>query len=159
MQMVSILKGAVDRGTGRKTKINGIEIAGKTGTTNNNTDAWFVGFTSDLIVGVYTGFDRPRSLGKRETGSTIAVPIFRDFIENYYKNKTILPFTIPKGIELIKIDYETGKIGPNNVKNKSVYEAFSKTDKVVTSNETLVGSDGFKIIQIQNEESEEFIIY
>ena len=52
-QMVSILKGAVDRGTGRKTKIDGIEIAGKTGTTNNNTDAWFIGFTSDLIIGVY----------------------------------------------------------------------------------------------------------
>ena len=60
--MVSILKGAVDRGTGRKTKIDGIEIAGKTGTTNNNTDAWFIGFTSDLIIGVYAGLIDPSHL-------------------------------------------------------------------------------------------------
>ena len=88
-QMVSILKGAVDRGTGRKTKIDGIEIAGKTGTTNNNTDAWFIGFTSDLIIGVYAGFDIPKSLGKRETGSSVAVPIFRDFVKNYYQENLI----------------------------------------------------------------------
>ncbi len=158
-QMVSILKGAVDRGTGRKTKINGIEIAGKTGTTNNNTDAWFIGFTSDLIIGVYTGFDNPDSLGKRETGSSVAVPIFKDFIENYYKNKPILPFTIPKGIELIKIDFESGKIVNNLNKAETIYEAFSKSDNLAIKNETLVGSEGFQIIQIEKDNIEEYIIY
>ena len=157
--MVSILKGAVDRGTGRKTRIKGIEIAGKTGTTNNNTDAWFIGFTSDLIIGVYTGFDKPESLGKRETGSSVAAPIFRKFVEKFYEDKSILPFTIPKGIELIKIDQDTGKI-TNTVENsKTIYEAFSKNDNLATNNETLIGSEGFKIIQIEESQSNKYLIY
>ncbi len=158
-QMVSILKGAVERGTGRKTKIEGIEIAGKTGTTNNNTDAWFLGFTSDIIVGVYTGFDIPESLGKRETGSSVAVPIFKNFIKNYYENTKALPFIIPAGVELIKIDYETGQIS-NKIKDaKTIYEAFGKNDNLLNSKETLVGSEGFQIIEIENSEENEFLIY
>ncbi len=158
-QMVSILKGAVDRGTGRKTKLNGIEIAGKTGTTNNNTDAWFIGFTSDLIIGIYSGFDMPQSLGRRETGSSVAVPIFRDFISSYYEDKIAIPFKIPKGIELIKIDYDTGKIRDFSENNKTIYEAFSKNDNLNISKEILVGSEGFQTIQIQNDLDEKYIIY
>ena len=158
-QMVSILKGAVDRGTGRKTKIEGIEIAGKTGTTNNNTDAWFLGFTSDIIVGVYTGFDIPESLGKRETGSSIAVPIFKNFISNYYESNTSLPFIIPAGVELIKIDYDTGQIS-NKIKDaKTIYEAFGNNDNLSNLEETLVGSEGFQIIEIEGNEENEFLIY
>ena len=149
----------MDRGTGRKTKINGIEIAGKTGTTNNNTDAWFIGFTSDIIVGVYAGFDIPETLGKKETGSSVAVPIFKKFIEEYYENNSVLPFTIPKGIELIKIDHETGKITQNQDKSKTIYEAFSKSDNLAINNKTLIGEEGFQIIQIQDEDSDEFVIY
>ena len=157
--MVSILKGAVDRGTGRKTKIEGIEIAGKTGTTNNNTDAWFIGFTSDVIVGVYTGYDIPKSLGKRETGSSVAVPIFKNFIKNYYEDKKALPFIIPKGVELIKIDYDTGQIS-NKIKDaKTIYEAFGKNDNLSNSKETLVGSEGFQIIEIEDSEENEFLVY
>jgi penicillin-binding protein 1A len=158
-QMVSILKGAVDRGTGRKTKIDGIEIAGKTGTTNNNTDAWFLGFTSDLIVGVYAGFDIPESLGKRETGSSVAVPIFKNFIKKYYENKKSLPFIIPAGVELIKIDYETGQISNKVNDAKTIYEAFGKSDKLSNLKETLVGSEGFQIIEIESSEENEFLIY
>ena len=158
-QMVSILKGAVERGTGRKTKIEGIEIGGKTGTTNNNTDAWFIGFTSDLIVGVFAGFDNPRSLGKRETGSSVAVPIFKDFIVNYYKNNPVLPFKIPSGVELIKIDYESGKISNTQDKSKTIYEAFSKDDNLTTDNKTLVGIEGFQLIRIEDQEIDEFVIY
>ena len=158
-QMVSILKGAVDRGTGRKTKIEGIEIAGKTGTTNNNTDAWFLGFTSEIIVGVYTGFDIPESLGKRETGSSVAVPIFKNFISNYYESKKALPFIIPTGVELIKIDYDTGQIS-NKIKNtKTIYEAFGNNDNLSNYKETLVGSEGFQIIEIEDSEENEFLIY
>ncbi len=158
-QMVSILKGAVDRGTGRKTKIDGIEIAGKTGTTNNNTDAWFIGFTSDIIVGVYTGFDIPESLGKKETGSSVAVPIFKNFIEKYYDNKKSLPFIIPPGIELIKIDYDTGQISNNINDNKTIYEAFGKSDNLISLKETLVGIDGFQTIEIEDNVDNEFLIY
>ncbi len=158
-QMVSILKGAVDRGTGRKTKIEGIEIAGKTGTTNNNTDAWFLGFTSDIIVGVYTGFDIPESLGKKETGSSVAVPIFKNFIKNYYENKKALPFIIPGGVELIKIDYDTGQISNKISDTKTIYEAFGKSDNLSNLKETLVGSEGFQFIEIENSEENEFLIY
>ncbi len=158
-QMVSILKGAVDRGTGRKTKIEDIEIAGKTGTTNNNTDAWFLGFTSDIIVGVYTGFDIPESLGKRETGSSVAVPIFKNFISKYYESKKALPFIIPAGVELIKIDYDTGQIS-NKIKDaKTIYEAFGNNDKLSNLKETLVGKEGFQIIEIEDTQENEFLIY
>ena len=158
-QMVSILKGAVDRGTGRKTKIEGIEIAGKTGTTNNNTDAWFLGFTSDIIVGVYTGFDIPESLGKRETGSSVAVPIFKNFISNYYESKKALPFIIPAGVELIKIDFDTGQIS-NKIKDaKTIYEAFGNNDNLSNLKETLVGIEGFQIIEIEDSEETEFLVY
>ena len=158
-QMVSILKGAVDRGTGKKTKIEGIEIGGKTGTTNNNTDAWFIGFTSDLIIGIYAGFDIPGSLGRRETGSSVAVPIFKDFLSNHYFDKPILPFTIPNGIELVKINYDTGKISNEFNKSKTIYEAFSKSDNLSLDNKTLIGREGFQIIQIESNYEEEFVIY
>ena len=152
-QITSMLKGAVDRGTGKKTRFNGIEIAGKTGTTNNNTDAWFIGYTSDLIVGIYSGFDRPVSLGKRETGSSVAVPIFREIMGEHLSESVSLPFRVPPGIELIKTDINTGKIIINDNTN-TIYEAFGKNDKLNPSSETLVGSKGFVPIQV-NEISED----
>ncbi|MDC0032830.1 PBP1A family penicillin-binding protein [Pelagibacteraceae bacterium] len=159
-QIVSMLQGAVERGTGRRTKINGLEIAGKTGTTNSNTDAWFIGFTSDIIVGVYAGFDKPSSLGKTETGSSIAVPIFKEFISNYYLEKRNIPFKIPQGIELIRTDIDTGEIKSNQINSKTIYEAYRKNDKLLTNKKTLVGKDGFKIIQIDEiGDSYEFVIY
>ena len=158
-QMVSILKGAVDRGTGRRTKITGFEIGGKTGTTNNNTDAWFIGFTSDLIIGVYAGFDNPRTLGKRETGSSVAVPIFKDFLTSYYKGKKALPFKIPKGVELIQVNMDTGEVSFEAGKDKTIYEAFRKSDKLLLDKKTLIGSEGFQIIQIEEELEDEIVIY
>jgi penicillin-binding protein 1A len=159
-QIVSMLQGAVERGTGRRTKINGLEIAGKTGTTNSNTDAWFIGFTSDIIVGVYAGFDKPSSLGKTETGSSVAVPIFKEFISNYYLDKRNIPFKIPQGIELIRTDIDTGEIKSNQINSKTIYEAYRKNDKLLTNKKTLVGKDGFQIIQIDEiGDSDEFVIY
>jgi penicillin-binding protein 1A len=153
-----MLKGAVDRGTGRKTSFKGIEIAGKTGTTNNNTDAWFIGYTSDLIIGIYTGFDKPLSLGKKETGSSVAVPIFKDIIQQYLNSNKSLPFRVPNGIELIKTDLDTGKIITNNDSN-SIYEAFGINDKISPNSETLIGVEGFKSIQIDEINDDTYLVY
>jgi len=108
-QMVSMLEGVVKRGTGRR--ISGLElaVAGKTGTTNDNTNGWFIGFTPDLTVGVFVGYDMPRPLGKRETGSTVAVPIFGDFIERASAGRPVIPFRRPSGVTLIPVDSETGE--------------------------------------------------
>jgi penicillin-binding protein 1A len=157
-QITSMLKGAVDRGTGKKTRFNGIEIAGKTGTTNNNTDAWFIGYTSDLIVGVYSGFDKPLSLGKKETGSSVAVPIFKKIINEYLAENNSLPFRVPQGIELIKIDLNTGKIIINENSN-TIYEAFGKNDKLNPNSETLIGSEGFVPIQVNEIDEDINLIY
>ena len=81
-QITAILSGAVERGTAKKLKSLKVPLAGKTGTTNNNYDAWFIGFSSNLVIGVYIGFDNPKTLGKFETGSKAALPIFKTFIEN-----------------------------------------------------------------------------
>ena len=86
-QMTSILEGVVQRGTGRGLKNLNLDLAGKTGTTNDNTDAWFIGFTSKLVIGVYVGMDEPQSLGKYETGAKTAMPIFKDFVKNAIQKK------------------------------------------------------------------------
>ena len=107
-QMTSILQGVVDRGTAKKLKSLNVPLAGKTGTTNNNFDAWFIGFSSNLVVGVYIGFDNPRTLGKNETGSKVALPIFKDFIENALFMDDFNEFEIPENIYLTSINYNTG---------------------------------------------------
>ena len=107
-QMTSMLEGVVNNGTGKKISSLGITLAGKTGTTNDNKDAWFIGFSPDLVVGVYVGHDQPRSLGFKQTGSAVAVPIFKDFMEKAEINKQNTPFRIPSGISFVKIDSKTG---------------------------------------------------
>ena len=86
-QMTSMLEGVVKRGTGRKLKDLNLDIAGKTGTTNKNTDTWFIGYTSKLVVGVYVGLDEPKSLGRYETGAKTALPIFKNFVKGAIKRK------------------------------------------------------------------------
>ena len=122
-QMVSMLKGAINRGTGVIVKSLERNLAGKTGTTNGNTDAWFVGFSSDLVVGVFVGFDNPRPLGYKETGSSVAAPIFRDFMKETLKNTPDIPFRRPSGIKLISVDPKTGFKVNSKVKG-SILEAF-----------------------------------
>jgi penicillin-binding protein 1A len=122
-QMVSMLEGVVQRGTGIRIKAVGKPLAGKTGTTNKSRDAWFLGFSPDLAVGVYIGFDNPRSLGRRETGSSVAVPVFRDFMAQALVNQPTIPFRIPPGIQLVRVAYATGlPAGPDD--RKVVLEAF-----------------------------------
>ena len=119
-QLVSIMSGAVQRGTGRKAKQLGKVIAGKTGTSNDAKDNWFVGFTPHMIVGTYLGYDNPKSLGANASGAKIALPLFVDFMKNAYKKES-LDFKIPDSIKLVSIDYETGE--PSNEKG-SIMEAF-----------------------------------
>jgi len=101
-QMVTMLQGVVQRGTGIAVAVLGRPVAGKTGTTNDVLDAWFVGFTPDLAVAVWVGFDMPRTLGPHEQGAVTAAPIFRDFLRDALKDVPARDFTRPKGIVVVK---------------------------------------------------------
>ncbi len=122
-QMVSMLEGVVQRGTGASIRSVGKPLAGKTGTTNDSNDAWFVGFAPDLAVGVYIGFDTPKSLGRKETGSSAAAPIFKQFMTEALADRPAIPFRVPPGIRLVRVDATTGQrasAGSGNV----IWEAF-----------------------------------
>lgn len=122
-QTVSMLEGVVQRGTGKAINDLGRPLAGKTGTTNRSHDAWFIGFSPDLVLGVYAGFDEPRSLGKRETGSSVAVPIFKDFMEQALADQAPAPFRVPDGIRHVQINADTGVRAGSNDENV-IWEAF-----------------------------------
>ena len=126
-QVTSILEGAVKRGTAKKLRDLNVPIAGKTGTTNNNYDAWFIGFTSNLVIGVYIGFDNPKTLGRYETGSKAALPIFKDFVKNALFKEDFKEFKIPKGIYLTSLNYDTGKKASLGDKN-AIIEALKAED-------------------------------
>jgi penicillin-binding protein 1A len=103
-----MLEGVVQRGTGTAAKAIGKPIAGKTGTTNDYNDAWFVGYSPDLVVGVWIGFDKPHSLGRGETGGQLAAPIFTEFMEQALADTPPVPFRVPPGLNFIPIDRRTG---------------------------------------------------
>lgn len=123
-QMVSMMEGVVQKGTARSVgRVIKKPLAGKTGTTNDSHDAWFVGFSADLVVGVFVGFDRPRSLGRYEEGSSVAVPVFRNFMKTALRGEAGIPFRMPAGIRLVRINRETGQ--PAGVTDKNViFEAY-----------------------------------
>ncbi len=108
-QMTSILEGVIQNGTGKKLKDLNLDLGGKTGTTNGNTDTWFIGFTSKLTIGVYIGSDTPRSLGKYETGAKTALPVFKSFVKNAIKKEEARPFKVANNILMMVIDPLTGK--------------------------------------------------
>jgi penicillin-binding protein 1A len=124
-QMTSMLEGVVERGTGRGLKNLNLDLGGKTGTTNNNTDAWFIGFTSKLVIGVYVGMDEPQSLGKYETGAKTAMPIFKDFVKKAIKKKDARPFKVPKNIVMMVIDPTSGEKANFSSKEK-IIEAYKQ---------------------------------
>lgn len=125
-QMTSILEGVAVRGTGARLRSLNKHLAGKTGTTNKNQEGWFVGFSPDLVVAVYVGFDEPRTLGRIETGASVGLPIFYDFIQEALANQSDIPFRIPTGIKLVRVNYETGK--PATPTDKSVIVEALKPD-------------------------------
>ena len=108
-QVVSMLEGAVRRGTGSSLNALGRPVAGKTGTTNEFRDAWFVGFTPDLVVGVYVGFDTPVPLGSGEAGGRAAAPIARDTFAPILEEYPVAPFRVPEGVRLVPIDARSGE--------------------------------------------------
>jgi penicillin-binding protein 1A len=122
-QVVSMLEGVVLRGTGRRISAIGKPLAGKTGTTNDSRDTWFLGFSPDLAVGVYAGFDQPSSLGRRETGSSVAAPIFKDFMEQALADKPAIPFRVPRGIQLVRVDPGSG-MPSGQGRRRTILEAF-----------------------------------
>ena len=141
-QMVSILEGAVKRGTAKKLRDLGVPIAGKTGTTNNNYDAWFIGFTSNLVIGVYVGFDNPKTLGRYETGSKVALPIFKSFVKNAIYEEDFKEFKIPKGIYLTSLNYDTGLKSSLGDKN-TIIEALKVKDINNINNNKLISINSY----------------
>ncbi|HRQ61646.1 MAG TPA: penicillin-binding transpeptidase domain-containing protein, partial [Alphaproteobacteria bacterium] len=137
-QMVSILEGVVQRGTGAAIAELGFPLAGKTGTTNESKDNWFVGFSPNLAVGVFVGFDEPRSLGKRETGASTAVPVFKEFMAEALKDTPPIPFRIPPGIKQVMVNADTGaRARPGD--KRTIWEAFLAGSE---PNETMFILDG-----------------
>lgn len=124
-QMTSIMEGVVQRGTATRLKDIGFPVAGKTGTTNDSKDAWFIGFTPDLVFGAYVGFDNPKPLGRKETGSSVALPIIQQFLEQAKNQDLIdpLPFRVPSGVSLIQVNAKTGRRAYSGDKNV-IWEAF-----------------------------------
>jgi penicillin-binding protein 1A len=122
-QTVSLLEGVVERGTGAAIRSVGRPLGGKTGTTDDFIDAWFVGFSPDVVVGVYIGFDTPATLGEGESGGRAAVPVFRDFMTVALKEQPVLPFRIPAGVRLVPVDAKTGRL-PDASSAVVIMEAF-----------------------------------
>ena len=122
-QLVSMMEGVVQRGTGIRINALRRPLAGKTGTTDESFDTWFVGFSPDLVVGIFVGFDAPSSLGRGEEGSSVAVPIFRDFMAKALRDDSPTPFRIPEGVRLVRVDPVTGLLATPGAKN-TILEAF-----------------------------------
>ncbi|MES2906310.1 MAG: penicillin-binding protein 1A [Pseudomonadota bacterium] len=122
-QITSIMEGVIQRGTGTAIKAVGKPLAGKTGTTNDEKDAWFVGFSPDLVMGLYVGYDQPKPLGKGQTGGVIAAPMFRDFMKEALAGKPATPFRVPPGIKLVRVDARTGTLASGD-SGRVILEAF-----------------------------------
>ncbi|MBO7509286.1 MAG: PBP1A family penicillin-binding protein [Alphaproteobacteria bacterium] len=127
-QIVSILQGAVERGTGRQAAVAGHTIAGKTGTTNDVKDVWFVGFSKNLIAGVYLGFDTPKPLGKG-AGSHMAARVFSDFMTTVLANEKNQPFSVPDGLNFVRVNRNSGAAATDDPNGPIIIEAFKPGQK------------------------------
>lgn len=136
-QIVNILQGVVERGSGWKARIQGKTIGGKTGTSNDQKDVWFVGGTPDLVAGVFLGYDQPKSLGSYAAGGSLAAPIFKDFMQEVLKDKKDVAFRVPEGVSFVRVNRETGKpatIMDNNF--NVILEAFREGTENTILNKT-----------------------
>ncbi|WP_078680268.1 penicillin-binding protein 1A [Bartonella sp. AR 15-3] len=142
-QITSMMEGAVQRGTAARLRYLNRHIAGKTGTTNNSKDIWFVGFTPNLVVGVFMGYDQPASLGYNETGSSLGVPVFGEFIQAALQGKPDVPFKVPEDMILMPINRKTGMLaqaGDNDV----IIEAFKPGTGPADIYQVIGGTDFFQ---------------
>ena len=122
-QITSIMEGVIQRGTATVLKEVGKPIAGKTGTSNEEKDVWFMGYTPDLVVGVFMGYDKPRPLGQGQTGGHLAAPIAKDFFIEALKDQPAVPFRVPQGIKLVAVNHKSGlKASPGD--SDTIMEAF-----------------------------------
>ena len=136
-QVTSIMEGVVQRGTATVVREVNKPVAGKTGTTNDEKDAWFIGFSPDLVVGVYLGYDKPRHLGRGATGGVLAAPIVKEFMKVALADKPAVPFRVPAGIKLIRVDPKTGmRAAPGD--QRVILEAF-KPGTAPPDNYSVVG--------------------
>lgn len=127
-QMTSIMEGVIQRGTATSLKALNRPLAGKTGTTNEEKDAWFVGYTPDLVVGVFVGFDTPRPMGKGNTGGHVTAPIFGNFMKAALADQPAVPFRIPPGIKLVRVNLKTGlRASPDDT--TAIMEAFKPNEE------------------------------
>lgn len=144
-QMVSILQGVIERGTGTRARSLGRPLAGKTGTTNESKDTWFIGFSPNLVAGVFVGYDEPRSLGKKETGASVALPIWADFMGRALEGQPPAPFRIPPGIRQVQINAKTGtRAQPGD--ESVIWEAFV-TGTEPTDDVFILDSGGMNTIE------------
>ncbi|MCE3255664.1 MAG: mrcA [Rickettsiaceae bacterium] len=157
-QITSMLEGVVQRGTSVRAKSIGKIVGGKTGTTNNYIDSWFVGFSPDLVAGVYIGFDTPKTLGSGETGASIALPVFIDFMKQALKDVPSTPFRVPGDVKFVKIDRTTGALAtPSTPKSNIIFEAF-KLDDVVEEDSKIVPEEN-ELNESEEENSDNMGIY
>ncbi|MCR5506959.1 MAG: penicillin-binding protein 1A [bacterium] len=156
-QIVNILQGVVERGSGWKARIAGKTIGGKTGTSNDQKDVWFIGGTPDLVAGVFLGYDQPKSLGNYAAGGSLAAPVFKDFMEQVLKDKKDIAFRVPEGVSLVRVNRETGKPATVNDSNFNVVlEAFKEgTEPVVVDGVRSNNFDNENETPVQTEQETE----
>ena len=156
-QMVSLLEGVVQRGTGARLRSLNRPLAGKTGTTNEARDAWFVGFSPDLAVGVYVGFDEPKPLGQKESGSSVALPIFKSFMQQALQDEATIPFRIPADISLVQINAATGaRAQPGD--QKVIWEAFLKGQEPSAIGRIMLDDQGVTVMPTNRMDTDAFPI-
>ena len=129
----------MERGTGKSVKSVKKTLGAKTGTSNDNRDAWFIGFSPDLVVGVWVGFDNPISLGPHDTGGVVAAPIFREFMSQALANTPDVPFRVPEGVKLVRVNLTTGRPAKTDDTNV-ITEAF-RMDTDLTKPSKVIGQD------------------
>ena len=140
-QITSMMEGVIQRGTATILKSLNRPIAGKTGTTNDEKDAWFIGFTPDLVVGLYLGYDTPTPMGHGGTGGGLATPVFKDFMDAAMKGQRSVDFRVPEGMTVVAIDRKTGMRATEGQPNV-IMEAF-KPGTGPADSYSVIGANSF----------------